>query len=698
MIKKKAIGILGVLLVCITSKLYAQKEIGNEKPEVKVIATVAKNKIMLRWAVTTPTAWKYANEYGYIIERKTIVQKNEVLAQPITTQLNTIPLKPKPMMEWKEFTEKNTNAAIAAQALFGEQFEVDMNTNGNGILSIINQAQALEQRFTFALYAADQDFEVATYSGLAFVDTSAKNDESYVYNVSVALPQDKLDKVKTGGVYIGLKDERPLPKPQDFVGVFKDKTVLLSWNQAILSSFYNNYIIEKSEDGGKNFKQLLGTSVVNLNEREKNPSDRMMYIDSLFQNDKEYSYRIKGVSPFGIEGPYSKIIAGKGKTPLTFTPFITEVVMDPMGAVLNWEFSNEALHTLQKFQLYRSDTPKGKYLLVTDNISKNQRNIRLTNLQAINYYKIVGVGNDGSRRESFPKMVQPDDSTPPAVPALLTGTIDSLGIVKLSWQQNKEIDFLGYRVFKANLKTDEFTQITFEPVPNSSFIDTVNIKTLNKNIYYKVQAFDKRYNPSEFSEVLALKRPDIVPPTAPVFTSFKSEDGKVVLQWVNSTSEDALNTIIYRKEKGAREPWEMMASLLLPQKKYTDETGITGKTYLYTAVTIDESGLESEPVSPLKITVINSKPKPAIEKFVGAVNREEKYIALDWSYSQNKVQEFILYKAEEGKGATMYKVFTAATKSFKDTSLLINTKYKYLLQAVFESGAKSPIKKIEINY
>ncbi|MFT7900247.1 hypothetical protein VBY74_09710 [Tenacibaculum ascidiaceicola] len=699
MIKKKSTPIIFMLLMLgITVKTYAQKEIGNIKAEVKAIATVSENKILLRWGVTTPTAWKYANKYGYIIERKTIAVDKEILSTPVIKQLTPIPLKPYPMMEWKEFSEENNYAALAAQALYGEEFDVEMNEGGDGLLSIINKAQVIEQRFTFALYAADQDFKVAKYSGLAFVDDTVKPTERYLYTIRVALPQEKKDLIKSGGVYLGLLDKKPLPEPQEFVGVFKDKTVILSWNQAILKKYYTNYIIEKSQDKGKTFKKLLGTPVATLGEKEKNPSNRMMYIDSLSQNNKTYSYRIKGISPFGIEGPYSKVVSGKGIKPLTHTPFITDVKLSNQGGVLSWEFPSEGVSTLSKFKLVRSNTPKGKFLTVIDNISKNKRSIKIENLQAINYYKIVAVGNNGGTRESFPKMVQPDDSTPPAVPTMLNGTIDSLGVVRLQWKQNTEIDFLGYRIFKANLKTDEFTQVTFEPIPNSVFIDTINIKTLNKKIYYKIQAFDKRYNPSEFSEVLELNRPDIVPPTAPVFTSFKSDKGRVEIKWISSTSNDAQSTVIYRKEKGVKEPWQMLKSLPLLQNKFIDETGIVGKTYLYTALTIDESGLESEPIAPLKITVLDNSPKPSIERFTGYVNREERYIELNWNYKETNTKEFVLYKAEEGKKPTMYKVFKADTNKFKDRNLLINTKYTFLIQAIFESGAKSPLNKIEINY
>ena len=56
--------------------------------------------------------------------------------------------------------EDNDYAAIAAQSLYGDDFEVEMENQGTDLLSILNQAEVLEQRFSFALFA----FLVLIYS------------------------------------------------------------------------------------------------------------------------------------------------------------------------------------------------------------------------------------------------------------------------------------------------------------------------------------------------------------------------------------------------------------------------------------------------------------------------------------------------------------------------------------------------------
>ncbi|GAA4272487.1 hypothetical protein GCM10022258_17810 [Aquimarina gracilis] len=677
----------------------AQKPIGNEKPEVKVIGKVTKDAIMLRWGVTTPLAWKYANQYGFTIERKTIVRDGALLTTPEVKKMTTSPILPKPMMEWESFTNQDNNAAIAAQAIYGESFNVDLEQGGDDIVSIINKAEALEQRFSFALFAADQNFEVAKFSGLAFIDKDVKAGEKYLYRVYTAIPPEKIQ-VKFGGVYLGLDDFQPLPEPKDFVGIFNDKNVMLSWNFALLRKQYNNYIIERSDDSGKTFKALEDIPIANMGEREKNPSDRMFYVDSLPSNNKEYFYRIKGISPFGEVGPASKTISGSGTKALIYNPAITEakLMSDNSSAMITWEFPEEGLESIAYFQLNRSNQVKNNYQVVIPNISKNTRSIQYSDLEPINYFTITAVGVNGAKRASFPQMVQPEDDIPPAVPIGLTGTIDSTGVVQLNWQMNTEADFLGYRVFRANLENEEFTQITFRTIPQSKIVDTVKIKTLNSKVYYKVQSFDKRFNPSDFSEVLVLKKPDIIPPTQPVFKSFKADKGVVALEWITSSSEDAVKTLIYRKEKGGELPWELIADVNLPENSFKDFSAKPTVKYLYTMVTMDESGLESEPVTPLTITLPDNQPKPEIDKFSALVNREEKKIDLSWRYKAEGVVEYSLYKAEEEGKPTLYKVFEVKQESFTDKNLRINSKYTYLLQAVFSSGAKSPIKKIVVEY
>lgn len=695
----KLIKYFTIVILFLSQIIDAQEPIGVLEPEVSVIGTVTQNSIMLRWTANTPNSWKLANQYGYIIERKTLVRGAEVLKNPEIKRLTPQPLKPKPMMEWEPYVENNDYAAIVAQAIYGEDFDIEMQEGGDPLVNILNLSKAHEQRFSFALYAADQDFEVAKFAGLGFLDNDVKEGERYVYTVSTAIPVEK-GIVKSSGIYLGLADYVKLPEPLNFSGVFDGHNVNLSWNYKLLKNFYNSYILERSDDNGNTFTAIGGGPLINASETEKNASDRMFYLDTIPQLNKTYAYRLKGKSSFGQIGPVSKIVEGKGVKKLTYNPGITsaEVSASETDVTISWEFPEEGMETLAYFELNKANTAKGTYQTVLSNIDKNKRTLTFNNLEGINYFKIAAVGNAGNKRLSFPKMVQLKDETPPAIPNGLTGVIDSTGVVELKWNLNKEPDFLGYRVFRANLENEEFTQITFEPIPGSKIIDSINIKTLNKKIYYKVQAFDKRYNPSGFSEVLTLKRPDIVPPTQPVFKSFTADKGVVELNWITSSSEDAVKTLVYRKQKGTDTPWELITDASLPQNQYKDTKATPSVTYLYTLVTMDESGLESEPITPLSIRLPDDQPKPKIQKFKAMADREAQQILVSWSYKTDNVNEFSLYRASGDGKPTLYKVFKNGEGKFVDKNLTINSNYSYLIQAVYASGAKSPMEKVVVKY
>mgnify|MGYP001799186848 CR=1 FL=1 len=139
MSKKVLIKICWVLIL-FPLAICAQEPIGGQDPEVKVLGLVTKEAIKLRWGVTTPTAWKHSNTYGYTIQRRTIAIGDSILKEPIIKNITQIPIKPKPMEEWEQFALSNDHAAIAAQAIYGEGFEVEMEDGGNALIAILNKA------------------------------------------------------------------------------------------------------------------------------------------------------------------------------------------------------------------------------------------------------------------------------------------------------------------------------------------------------------------------------------------------------------------------------------------------------------------------------------------------------------------------------------------------------------------------------
>ncbi|MCV9926823.1 hypothetical protein OIU83_04140 [Flavobacterium sp. LS1R49] len=675
--------ILIILVFTIMGNVFSQNKIGEvntteKNPEIQVIARVKKDRILLRWAVTDPVAWKKLNTHGYLVERYTVTRDNKTLPTPEKIVLSKVS-KPEPLETWEKLIQDNDNAAIIAQAIYGEDFAVTGNDN---LETIVNLSEETEQRFTFALFTADKDFEIAKKAGLGFEDKTAKQNEKYAYRVSSNVPEKEMN-IVYGGVFVSLKEYESLPKPMDFTAHFTDKSTMLSWNFKILSHAYGSYYIERSTDK-KTFERITEKPYTSLSQENTN-NNRIFYVDSI-TNNKSYSYRIQGISSFGELGPYSEIITGKGKSLLKYVPHLTvKDFKDDTTVTLSWEFPEEGNEEISGFELNRSDTDDNKYTTVIKNIAPKNRSVTYNKLSSTNYFTITAVGKQGSSRTSFPMLVQPVDSIPPSKPIGLKGVIDSLGVVKITWTPNKEKDLMGYRIYRGNTAEEEFSQLTVSPSEPNTYEDKVVIKSLNSKVYYRVIAVDYHYNMSPFSETLIIKKPDVIPPTSPVFTKYEIKDGAVFLEWVNSQSEDVASHQLYRKEN-EQEKWELILNDATKLESYQDKKTVEGSTYRYAIFAKDESGLTSNPSPEIALFVPKYTVKPAVKGFYAQANPNTKSIDLSWDYKENDIEGFEIYKATNQEPLQLIQIVKADSRRLSDPTLTINTTYKYGIRALFKDG------------
>ncbi|GAA0872319.1 hypothetical protein GCM10009117_14660 [Gangjinia marincola] len=689
---------LYILLAILSFSSYAQVQVdsvGLPVAEIKVTARPMQDRIMIRWAPTTPIAWKKLNGFGYTIERYTISRDGTSLDTPVKQILTPNPIRPQGLDEWMTIIEENDNAAIVAQALYGEDFEV---TGGSQIERLVALSQGLQQRYTFTLYTVEQDFEVARMAGLGYVDRTAVPTEKYLYRVISKVPNNVMS-IPYGGVFTGISEYKELPKPVDFVGVFGDRQTILSWNRSISSKFYTAFNIERSTDG-VSFKKINPRPYSNIeNQSAGNRATRIFYLDSI-NNANTYYYRIQGISTFGEKGPYSDVVSGSGEEILQYVPHLTiKELLSDNKVKLTWEFPVEGNNKIKGFELNKSDGRGETIKVVIRDISPSARSVEYEGLAASNYFTISAIGKNNSNRTSFPILVQPVDSIPPAVPSGLRGKVDSLGVVTLTWKKNTEEDFLGYRIFKGSNKNEEFSQITASPIQDSSYVDTININNLNPNIFYTVASVDMRYNTSKASSILVLEKPDVIPPTSPAFKTFKSEDNGISLNWAKSSSKDAIETLLYRKQN-EESSWNLIATLPNIQERFVDVDIEEGNLYSYTIVSRDQSGLESVPSQPIVINLPKLDASGEIKGFYAQANRNQRHIQLSWRYKGDldEVSGFTLYKAIADSKLSMLRELPADSKLIYDNGIRVNTAYTYAIRANYKDGRLSKMKLIEVKY
>ena len=660
-------------------------------PKIHVLAKVTDTEIVLRWAPDNPVAWHFANRYGYTIERYTLFRNGKQLIPSEKKILTPNGIKPAKEEQWAK-AEKNKYNAVAWQAIFGEDFEI--SGVENNMLKIRDKSNVLTSRWSLALFACDRSVEAAELSALLFKDKNIKKNEKYLYRIYANIPAE-IAKVDTGTYYVDAGKITQYPKPIEFSADFKDHIVNLRWNQMYYKGIYSSWSVERSDDSGKSFHRINKNPIVNLHNKGRLVNN-MYYTDSIPENNKKYIYRIIGHSPFGDDGPPSDTVSGKGKLRLKAVPVFSDCMVNEKGeAVLSWIFPKDYNSKIKGFKIYSASSDKGKYQEINnDLIPPEQRFFIHKNPASVNYYKVTDVDKYGEiyRSESF--LLQPADSIPPEAPSGLTGIIDSSGIVTIKWLQNKEKDLSGYRVYMTNDLNSEFTQITKKALTDTVFQFKTTLKTLTEDMFVKIKAEDNRFNPSDFSEIIKLKRPDTIAPSPPVIKDFRVTDSCIYLKWVRSTSKDVVNHIVFRSS-GEEEKWEAIAvfDTVYNPDFYCDTSAVPGIMYKYIVIAVDDADNKSEKIKAVSLQMSKKHIVGEIKNFKAVVDTEAKCINLSWDLPSLPVKTIILYRKSDNEQLKTYKRFYSSVNKFSDTNLQLNTNYEYLLRIIYKNGKSSPFSK-----
>lgn len=581
-----------LFVICFSTITKAQDQSQDDSSSVYLLVRAMPDSVMLRWAPENYRLWMVGNKFGYKVTRTCLIRNGEVVSNPLTELLTPIPLRPLPLAEWETLSEKDDYAGVAAEAIYGDGFEVDPGSGG--LMEIVNRSTEQENRYGFALLAADLSRDVALASGLMFIDRNARKGEKYIYRVFPAESPVGL-RVDTGYYFTGVDEYLPLPTPTDFKAEAGDKTITLTWDAVSQEGAFTAFWVERSGDGGETFDRLDSSPVINTTPEGYDESRFHYYMDTIADNSKVYHYRVRGITPFGEVSPPSAIVKTKGKNEISSVPRLT-LAESSDGNTLSLEWDLELLQgeVVEGLRLYRSHKFESEYELVADSIPVIQRRFVDTKPLPTGYYRMQAFNTDGVGPFGTPKMVQMVDSIPPAAPVGLSAKTDTSGVVVLSWMPNEELDLFGYRVFRANSRHEEFSQITAEGVYTNSFTDTISLKTLSKKIYYKILAVDQRQNWSEFSSILEVDRPDIVPPAPPRISSVESVIEGIEVNWLLSPSSDVEQQLLYRNSENNRQ-WMLIKSFNNQSIQYTDTTVMPDVLYRYLLVVVDSAGNESKP-------------------------------------------------------------------------------------------------------
>ncbi|NJN28302.1 MAG: hypothetical protein HC819_21195 [Cyclobacteriaceae bacterium] len=621
------LGLLAVLLLAKPFETLAQQV---NDAELKAISKYDGQQVKLRWAPDNYFAWRKLNQSGYVIERYTIKENGKLVSGiPVKEILGGGLIKPWPDEKWDQYPN-NKFVALARETLKG-QVTSSFGANANPG-QIIDMANKEKNSFSFALYAADVEPLAAEALALSFTDTNIRPNAQYTYIIKPAVADSTYHIAQA---ILSVETDKPatLPAIENIKVINGDKVVQLAVYVAFLQDYYTAYKVEKKEALIHNYQELDRPMQVNLNPKG-GVSDWMEVTDSLARNNVPVWYRIRGVDAFGDFGPYSEEIVVEGRELFEGfqSPTIDTLInQNNKSVLLRWSFVEYAKATT--LEIWKATHIDGPYKIVqTMNTPKADGKFTDEFPSHSNYYKVAATDASDKRVQSYPRYIQFEDNTPPAMPQALSGDISTVGLVSLKWQMNAEQDLQGYRVFRANKADGEWMESTRDIVLASTYTDTISLETLTNDIHYKIQALDTRGNMSGFSKVLHLIKPDHIAPVPAQISNYTLlEDGQLMLDLQGSPSTDVERYYIVVVEASQTDTVQSWDAHTFPKQYKIANTPCA--TILASLTTMDRSKNTSA-TDQISFTFPCSAGTKAIEILKGAIAKEMEV----WFWNGNQIR------------------------------------------------------------
>jgi hypothetical protein len=684
------------IIMLIAFRAFAQDD-DPRHASVRLIGQSYGDSVVLRLGVTRPGAWRIANKAGYRVERVSM-DTSGAFDRRAFRAMTAQPLKPWPLEDWKAHlgNVKDSDliyAGIAAQMIYGKTSPPTAK-NGNGLDPLLAAAQELEDRYSFALFAADIDARAAEGSGLRVVDRDVHLGDHVVYRAFVA-GGDPTYKIDTAYLIVEVTKYAPPPPPQQFRFDTADAKVKLRWFHPAEGG-YTAYHVYRSDDNGRSYRRISTTPIIAMTPKGgKLPQPE--FDDTNIVNYRSYRYQIRGITPFAELSEPAEVTA----IAMDFTAPPAPIPDDPVqigthDVELTWH-EPKAPGDLSGFIIARSSnsltgfhavTPKP---LPTSQLSFVDKNAS----EAEPYYLVAAIDTAGNFSRSIVVSAEIIDSTPPSIPTGLTGTMDTSGVVQLRWKRGPEPSLIGYRVLWANDPSHEFTQRTPTVWQDTVFTDTVEVHTQTPAVYYRVVAVNIRKNHSEMSPMFAVKRPDIVPPAASMFTNVSVSDSSTELHWAHSRSEDVAKQLLFRRnvwpDNVHTDEWQQIKDFPSTIEYYSDRKVSQNTMYQYQLVTVDSAGNRSTPSNVVQLRPYDPGTRPAVKNISAIYDEKSKTVKLTWSYdARSEDYWFTVYRSQENLPIAQYRAVDKNTLTFEDNAISTGS-YSYAVRMNAKSGAQSPL-------
>ncbi len=368
-----------------------------------------------------------------------------------------------------------------------------------------------------------------------------------------------------------------LPKIEKLKSISAMSEAAFEWESLYSENIDGFYLYRSSEKEGE-FK-LVGTI------KDKFQTH---YVDTKLEPGTKYRYMMKSFNKQNHISEESAVIELTTQPRIEPLPFVQAITNLPNRIKLIWR-----PHPDLRVEFYRVERSKinennfKTLAKIKNRLSAEYIDIDMKANESFNY-RVIAISFDGI--ESEPSEVL--SSTSKALPTQIQGlsaSADLANKIVLSWNASSDADFEYYKIYATSSSFLPYTVIA--KTDKNSYEDIIN--GASKSRYYKVTQVDKDALESPMPKD-AVEGRTLGLPLAPSIILAQSTGEGINLEW-SDNDDRAVEYII--KRYGGEAPAIFKG---VREKRLKDLKALPGVEYEYEVISIDETGLESEPSKRVK--------------------------------------------------------------------------------------------------
>jgi len=325
-----------------------------------------------------------------------------------------------------------------------------------------------------------------------FVDSTISSGKNYLYQVS-AVDSAGNEGKKSVAAVVRAQDNTPPPSVDTVFATYqKNGTVSLRWEVTQQAPDFKSYVVQRSRyiNGKAHAYSRIDTG--NYHETALVDSGIM---DKGFVEGAFYEFRVQAAdSARNFSDPVSTIIQIPDHTPPEPPTNLVAINRDGIRVNVSWDASRSG--DVVEYIVYRQPGDSAQIILQKESVTHRRIRDERVNKGQMYIYSVAAMDSAGNEStESTPDTVQVKDSTPPRSVRNLRIRKDE-NRVALHWEPVPAYDLAGYRVYRSNLPTgiykevsDTLITVTHWPLPTNS-----------DNRWYYVRAVDSSGNNSAPAE------------------------------------------------------------------------------------------------------------------------------------------------------------------------------------------------------